>query len=556
MPLPNHWRAPLRARGPRTAAAIAVPLTLLTLFASPGTARADTAPTTDVPLTVSADVLPTVQINGVVWDQVIVGNTAYVTGEFSSARPARAAPGKNETPRANILAFDITTGVLKSSWRPSLNAQGLAIAASDDGKRIIVAGDFTAVNGTARSRIAELDADTGALVTSFSPSFNARVRTLTVSGGTVYVGGIFTTVSGRPRTRLAALSVTNGAVLDWAPTANAEVLTMTAPAGTDKLVVGGRFSTLNGASAIGMGAVDRRSGATLPWQANATIRNSGTGAAITSLSSDGKQVYGTGYNYRGSGNLEGHFAASSATGKIVWINDCKGDSYDAVPLSGVLYVASHAHDCGMVQGNPEVSPRTYQWATATTTAAAADGRVNAYVPPGYPGFKGWRASELLHWLPTLAAGSYTGQNQAAWTTTGNDRYLLLGGEFPKINGVAQQGLARFAVKAVAPNQTRPQGYSDLDLSVRQTGRSGVRATFTTAWDRDNRRLTYELLRGDKLSTAEVVASTSTDSAWWDRPRQSLTDTDAPSGSTASYRLRVKDPFGNNFISPTVTVRVR
>ena len=37
--------------------------------------------------TVTSDALPTAQVNGVVWDQVIVGNTVYVTGSFTKARP-------------------------------------------------------------------------------------------------------------------------------------------------------------------------------------------------------------------------------------------------------------------------------------------------------------------------------------------------------------------------------------------------------------------------------------------------------------------------------------
>src|SRR4051794_17692179 len=41
-------------------------------------ARADTAPAPGSPATVSADPLPTVQIDGVVWAQATVGNTVYV----------------------------------------------------------------------------------------------------------------------------------------------------------------------------------------------------------------------------------------------------------------------------------------------------------------------------------------------------------------------------------------------------------------------------------------------------------------------------------------------
>ena len=38
--------------------------------------------------------------------------------------------------------------------------------------------------------------------------------------------------------------------------------------------------------------------------------------------------------------------------------------------------------------------------------------------------------------PPLATGTFTGQDQAAWSVTGNANYISLGGEFPKVNGIA------------------------------------------------------------------------------------------------------------------------
>jgi hypothetical protein len=68
---------------------------------------------------VSSDALPAPQIDGVVWDQVVIGNVVYVGGEFTTARPAGSKPGVDTVPRANILAYDLTTGVLIDSFAPS-----------------------------------------------------------------------------------------------------------------------------------------------------------------------------------------------------------------------------------------------------------------------------------------------------------------------------------------------------------------------------------------------------------------------------------------------------
>ncbi|MEJ5866631.1 PKD domain-containing protein [Pseudokineococcus sp. 5B2Z-1] len=496
----------------------------------------------------SADALPTVQVDGVVWDTLVVGDRVYATGSFSRARPAGAAPGTNQTTRSNILAFDLTTGALVTTWNASLNGQGLALAASADGSRVFVAGDFTSVNGTSRARVAALDAGTGALVSGFRADANARVRALAVSGSTLYVGGIFSVVGGQSRTRLAAVSASSGAVQAWAPAADAEVMALVAPSGSGRVVAGGRFATLNASSARGMGALDASTGATLPWQANGTIQNYGPDSAVYSLSTSGDRVLGTAYDYYGPSEFEGSFSADVATGRLDWLTGCLGDHYDVAAAGGAVYTVSHAHDCSSIGANPETSPRSYQHAMATTTAATGTNAGGAFSGQPAP-------SVLLDWLPTLRTGTYTGQSQAAWTVSATGEYVVLGGEFPEVNGTRQQGLVRFRARPRAPLQEKPIGYSELTPSLRSAAPGTVSATSTAAWDRDDHDLTYELLRGERYSTTEVVARRTVGSARWDRPLLSLVDTAAPGGTTQTYRVRVTDRDGNTMVSQTSTVAV-
>jgi hypothetical protein len=111
-------------------------------------------------VTVAADALPTAQMNGVAWSQVVVGNTVFVAGRFSRARPAGAPAGTSETPRGNLLSYDIRSGAL-TSFAPALNGQALVVTASPDGSRIYVGGDFTRVDGQPRNRIAAFSVATG-----------------------------------------------------------------------------------------------------------------------------------------------------------------------------------------------------------------------------------------------------------------------------------------------------------------------------------------------------------------------------------------------------------
>jgi PKD repeat protein len=544
----------LRGAARRLVGAAAAGLLACGLVVAAGTpATADTAPVDPaLPTTVSADALPTVQINGVVWDQVVVGSRVYVTGNFTQARPAGAPAGSNQTPRSHLLAYDLATGALVTSWAPALNAQGLTIAASPDGSRIYVGGDFTQVNGTARNRIAALDAASGALVTSFAPGgASSRVRAITVTATAVHIGGNFTSAGGQARQRLAAFSPGTGALLPWAPTADSEIFAMTAPPGTAKVVVAGRFQTLNGAAWYGMGAVDATTGATLPWAATSVVRDAGPDASLYDLTSDGTQVYGVGYVFGPGGNLEGSFAASSSDGAVRWIVGCLGDSYGITIVGQVSYTVGHAHNCSQIGAFPQENPWTYQRAMATTTTPAADGRTNIGGP-----HNGRPAPEMLHWLPTLATGTFTGQYQAAWTVTSSadGRYIAVGGEFPSVNGTGQQGLTRFAVRASAPNQQGPQGAGELTPTL-QASAAGVRATWTAAWDRDNRRLTHELLRGATTATSTVVARVETDTEWWSRRAVALVDTTAPPGTSQTYRVRVRDALGNTAVGGAASVAV-
>jgi len=290
-------------------------------------ALADTRPAAGVPATVSADVLPTWQINGVVWSQVVVNNTVYATGSVTKARPPGVAVGGGgEVTANNIFAYDITTGNRVSSFSHSLNAQGRSVAASPDGTKLYVGGDFTTVDGQARGHIAQFDLPGGTLNTTFKPSLNGGVRALATAGSTVYAGGPFTAVNGTARTRLAAFNA-GGALQGWAPKVDdGQVRSMVVAPDASRVIVGGSFTTLNGGTAaLGMGSISTTTAALMPWAANTVIKNSTSGAAITSLRTDGKQIFGSGYAF-GAGNFEGTFAANSTTGNITLLNDCHGDT--------------------------------------------------------------------------------------------------------------------------------------------------------------------------------------------------------------------------------------
>lgn len=352
--------------GMRTIALVLAGMLAFGVAQFPTKAAADTRPVNEAdpatPVTVSADPLPTVQINGVVWAQVVVGNTVYVGGEFTQARPAGAAAGTNETPRTNLLAYNITTGELISSWAPTPNGAVYSLAASPDGSRIYVGGAFTNVNGQTRNRIAALSPTNGSVIAGFAPNATARVYGISATDTRVYMAGWFTVVNGVTRNKFAAVRPSDGALLSWAPDAQDGQgrAILLSPDGS-KVALGGSFTTLNGSSnpGYGLALVDSDTGASLPTPANSVIRNAGPNAAVLSLATDGGNSFWlSGYVFGSGGNLEGVTRISWDTGGIIWIADCHGDTYSVHPMGDVLYAASHSHYCGNLPGGwPQTTDR-------------------------------------------------------------------------------------------------------------------------------------------------------------------------------------------------------
>lgn len=526
------------------AAALSAGLCAAAIFGTT-TARADTLPAPDVPQTVTAEGLPTAQINGVVWDQVVAGSRVYAGGKFTAARPAGVpSGGAGEVPRSNIMAYDINTGALLD-FAPALNGEVKDVALSPDGQTLYVAGSFTMVDGVSRARVAAFNAGTGALL-PWQPNVNSTVTGVAITNDLVYLGGQFTSVGGQLRDGIAAVSRSNGAAVNsFNPiVTGGDPQTIAVSPDNTKVVLGGNFTAVNGSSnpGYGLAMIDANSSASLPMPVNSIVRDaddpstSNGSAAILQLVGTPAGFYGVGYTFsRIDGNLEGSFKADW-NGNLIWLEDCHGDSYSIYPAGDVVYQANHAHYCGNIGGFPQTNPWSYYRAQAFTDEVKGTvGRESL----GYHNFEGQPRPDLLHWFPDLVAGTYTGQTQAAWSVTGNDQYVVFGGEFPRVNGVAQQGLVRFA----KPGTVTPKMKPTLDGAYRPSflPRSGgaVRVGFPAAYDKDNELLNYRIYRDSR-----VVFETQATSKPWLIPNLGFVDTGLVEGQTYDYSIRVNDLNGN------------
>ncbi|MFI8592968.1 PKD domain-containing protein, partial [Microbacterium sp. NPDC078428] len=512
---------------------------------------------------VTADPLPTVQIDsGYVWAQTTIGNTVYAAGSFSNARAPLAAPGTNLTPRTNILAYDITTGALLS-FAPSVNGVIRSIAASPDGTRIYIGGSFNSVNGQTRWNVAALDAVTGQLVGGFVPSVGgAGVYGIAVTAGTVYVAGSFTQANNVARQNLAAFNAATGALQTWAPTSDLQVDALVVEPGTGRLIAGGRFYQVNGAVQRGLAALDPATGATFTgWQAPASIRNGWNDgefagrAGIFALSTDATGVYGTGWVFANAsvGNLEGTFAADAGTGAVRWVADCHGDHYGVYSNGSAVYTTSHTHQCDTVGIWPEMPTRQYRYVEAYTTDARGTLTRSPSTGSLYQSWEGTPSPAVYSWFPDFTVGTASGLGQAGLSITGAGQYISVAGEFTTVNNQRYQGIVRFATN---PSTGKNQGPRLSGTSWQPTARSltpgRVRLSIPMNWDRDDRDVTYELLRdgvAQPVTTREIV------SRWWDTTNIILEEKGLDPGSTQTYRVRATDGDGNTVTSAPVSVEV-
>jgi hypothetical protein len=452
------------------------------------------------------------------------------------------------------MAYNLASGVM-TSFAPVMNSQVRALAVSPDGSILYAGGDFTSVNGVNRYRLAAFSTATGALLPSFAPVLDYKVTALTATATTVFIGGGFNSVSGNARARLAAVNATTGALTSWNPGADAQVNALVVTPRGDMIIAGGAFQNVAGRPAYGLAALDA-TGALKSWAAGAKVRDAGKNAAILSLTSDGASIYGSGYVFGSGGNLEGAFSANPDTGAINWIEDCHGDTYSVYASQFAFYSVSHAHYCGNVGGFPQSDPWSVNSRHAIAFTRAATGTVGTDPFGGaYFNWGGNPSPSIMNWFPDMTTGTFTGQNQAAWSVSGNSQYVVLGGEFPTVNGVGQQGLARFAVSPPAPHLQGPRlSGASLVPTLASLASGSVRISFPADWDRDDVQLTYKVIKDS--NSASPVYSTSVSSTYWNRPTITFTDVGLASGSSHKYRLQAIDPSGNSVFGDTVTITVQ
>ncbi|WP_416982158.1 fibronectin type III domain-containing protein [Streptomyces sp. T028] len=466
------------------------------------------------PKTFSADALPTWQTEGIVWSMAAANGVVYVGGTFEAVRPPGAAPGRKLVARRNFAAFDAVTGKLLPC-APSFTGHNhtvRAMKASADGRVLYIGGSFDRAGSEKAANLVALNTSDCSVRKEFKPTVSSTVRAVEPTDRAIYLGGDFGRVSGQTRSRIAAVTP-KGALLPFRAELDQPVRALSAALPQGRLFVGGDFEEVNGQRARSLVTLNPVTGATMlaypGWFP--------TQSSVKTIAQD-KSRFFVGAEGHGPGIYDGRIAGRTATGIMVWNDTCRGATQSVLPYNGVLYSASHAHDCNETPGGfPDRGDRQH------FLAQRVENR------------------RILHWFPDTDGG--LGEQVGPRILVVSRGVLWAGGEFTEVNEAPQQGLTRFGDKDTGA----PEGPPTLSLAASQPGK--VTLAWRAAWDRDDAVLTYRIFRDGKL-----VANKAKSSAFWDRPRMTWTDS-VPAGSRHQYAIQVTDGTNSAARSRSLTVNV-
>lgn len=170
-------------------------------------------------------------LNGVIYDMVVVDNTLYLAGAFTQVQ------GQN---RNYLASVDLQTNQL-TDWNPNPNTAIQTICANET--ILFVGGDFSTVSGESRERLAAFNIQTGE-IDAWNHSADAIVRKIRIHNNNLAIVGSFTSIDDESRSNLAIIDLSMDELTSFHPRiVNTLINQLFFPS---ELIVSGYISSTNG----------------------------------------------------------------------------------------------------------------------------------------------------------------------------------------------------------------------------------------------------------------------------------------------------------------------
>ncbi len=189
-----------------------------------------------------------------VWAIEQIGNRIFVGGRFQEV-----TDGQVSIPQPYLAAFSQSSGQYITSFTPQFDGAVYSLAASPDGARLFVGGEFDVVNGQPIDGLVALDPNTGAVDAGWTGNVNGApvIRSLDIVGSWLYVAGSFTSVvsstGNNSASRVLRFDVTTGGHdPSWRPVVTGgSIWGVAASSDADRVYIAGYFKEVNGTPVVG-----------------------------------------------------------------------------------------------------------------------------------------------------------------------------------------------------------------------------------------------------------------------------------------------------------------
>ena len=449
----------------------------------------------------------------------VAADRTFIGGRFTGVQNG---PSASPVAQRFLAAFSLD-GNFIDTFRPVVNGRVWDMVLTADNK-LIIAGDFTSVNGAPNTQgMAALNPTTGEVISTWkarayrADGARSFVRALDVRGNTIYAAGSFNRLLGGSWnaitvTNAISVSATDGSPTTWRPRPSGSTVRLEVTKDGSRVLMAGYFTNINGDTNQGyFGITDAATG----------NPSAGIGAWTPSNGSD-DATYQQAVNDLGDGR---YVVGGSEHNTQVWnasrtqlldaaITKKGGDTQAIETFDGTTYVACHCANWVYEGTNNYGSPSGFRAVNPINLVGAWDTATWTYDTSWYPSsLKGatgegvWvvdKDSRGCLWVGgDLNRGAYSGNAATDW----------LG------------GFARFCQEDTTP-PTTPTGLSSTAAGA------GITLNWGAATDASG-TVSYDVYRDDR-----VIATV-----------YGRTYTDPVVNGSHRYTVRAADARGNRSASP-------